>query len=80
MNKIDIFARSHQSRHPGESRGPEVLVFLDSGACPGPRSGIRRNDGKAHFSAFCEAVKFELWILAFDILSIRILIRLPWNQ
>jgi hypothetical protein len=24
---IDGLVKSHQSRHPGESRGPEVLVF-----------------------------------------------------
>jgi hypothetical protein len=25
--KVDAFVKSHQSRHPGERRGPEVLVF-----------------------------------------------------
>jgi hypothetical protein len=25
--KIDDFAKSHQSRHPGGSRGPELLVL-----------------------------------------------------
>ena len=25
--ELDRFVRSHQSRHPGESRGPEALVF-----------------------------------------------------
>jgi len=27
LAKIDGFAKSHRSRHPGESRGPEVLVL-----------------------------------------------------
>jgi hypothetical protein len=25
--KIDVFVKSHQSRHPGKSLGPELLVF-----------------------------------------------------
>jgi len=25
--KSDDFVKSHQGRHPGESRGPELLVF-----------------------------------------------------
>ena len=50
MMKFNAFARSHQSRHPGESRGPEVLVFLDS--------GFRRNDRRGHFRTFYETVKF----------------------
>jgi hypothetical protein len=28
------------------------IILLDSGACPGPRSGIRRNDGKIPFLTF----------------------------
>jgi hypothetical protein len=27
MMKFDALVKSRQSRHPGESRGPEVLVF-----------------------------------------------------
>jgi hypothetical protein len=27
MMNVDAFVKSHQSRHPGESRGPEVFVF-----------------------------------------------------
>jgi len=31
---------------------------LDSGACPGLRSGIRRNDGMRRFLTFCEFINF----------------------
>jgi|APFre7841882590_1041340.scaffolds.fasta_scaffold12410_4 hypothetical protein len=49
MIKIDSLVKSFPSRHPGESRGPEVLGFLDS--------GFRRNDRKGHFLIFCEVIK-----------------------
>jgi len=45
---LDGFVKSHQNRHPGESRGPELLVFLDS--------GFRRNDGKWRFGTFYETI------------------------
>jgi hypothetical protein len=32
------------------------LKILDSGACPGPRSGVRRNDEKWSFSTFYEFI------------------------
>ena len=35
------------------------LNRLDSGACPGPRSGVRRNDKKWDFSTFYETVKSD---------------------
>jgi len=35
------------------------LKSLDSGACPGLRSGIHRNDDSWAFSTFYEAVKDE---------------------
>jgi len=28
---LDPFAENHERRHPGESRGPEALILLDSG-------------------------------------------------
>jgi len=50
-NKLDAFVKSRQSRHPGESRGPEVLVFLDSGFC--------RNDEKRRYWTFYECIKLH---------------------
>jgi hypothetical protein len=35
---------------------------LDSGACPGPRSGIRRNDGKWAFGAFYERINDDEFV------------------
>jgi hypothetical protein len=32
------------------------MTKLDSGAYPGPRSGIRRNDGKVAFPTFYERI------------------------
>jgi hypothetical protein len=29
------FFKNSENLHPGESRGPELLFFLDSGACAG---------------------------------------------
>jgi len=33
------------------------LKKLDSGACPGPRSGVRRNDKEWYFLTFYEFIK-----------------------
>jgi len=38
------------------------LKKLDSGACPGPRSGIRRNDKKWCFLTFYEIIKIDAFI------------------
>jgi len=46
-----------QTVTPAEAGVQNFLVSLDSGACPGPRSGIRRNDRKGRFLAFYEVLK-----------------------
>ena len=33
-----------------------ILKLLDSKACPGLRSGVRRNDGPSRFRIFYEAI------------------------
>jgi hypothetical protein len=33
-----------------------LLKLLDSGACPGPRSGVRRNDERGRFQTFYDFV------------------------
>jgi hypothetical protein len=56
MPKIDGLVKSAPGRHPGSRlspgrgrRGPESLLFLDS--------GFRRNDRKECFSTSCEIIK-----------------------
>jgi len=74
-NDKAAFVRRNQSRHPGESRGPELHVF--SGfrrlsrtptrlpkSCTAGRSGIRRNDRRKALATFCDTVNldFGIWI------------------
>jgi hypothetical protein len=52
MMKLDGHLRKPKrpfSVTPAKAGVQKCLLFLDSGACPGPRSGIRRNDRKGHF-------------------------------
>jgi hypothetical protein len=37
---------------PAKAGVQKYLLLLDSGACPGPRSGIRRNDRESDFPDF----------------------------
>jgi hypothetical protein len=61
---IDEIAKIHKVRHSGEAcagldpvAGVHIhLKRLDSGACPGPRSGVRRNDGPSRFQIFYKTI------------------------
>jgi len=48
-----------QAVTPAKAGVQKFLVFLDSGACPGPRSGIRRNDRKGRFLTSYETVNVQ---------------------
>jgi len=53
-----------------ESR--EWLKILDSGACPGLRSGIRRNDKRANFPALFKGLKMYMHINGMIVSSLTI--------
>jgi len=47
----------------GVQTNSNCLKLLDSGACPGPRSGIRRNDDKEGFFDFYESINIDHFTL-----------------
>jgi hypothetical protein len=57
--KLNGLAKVTKAVTPAEAGVQKCLFFLGSGACPGPRSGIRRNDGKGQFLTFYERVKLN---------------------
>ncbi len=48
IRHYDELAKSPPTRHPGEPGVHNYWSLLDS--------GFRRNDGKEHFSTFCETI------------------------
>jgi ADP-heptose:LPS heptosyltransferase len=61
--KDDEIVKSQNNVTPVKTGVQNPLKSLDSGACPGLRSGIRWNDGKRTKQIFYETIKDGCWVI-----------------